>query len=71
VSGPTAAQPEDQPLPSAIYPNLQAALEASAEGLFSEIPDPDARERLRRQYVRALREEDAVLREVQGALPER
>jgi hypothetical protein len=55
--------------PQPVFPNLTAALEASAEGLFSEVPDADARRRLRSEYLQALAREDAVLRQVQEELP--
>lgn len=55
--------------PQPVFPNLAAALEASAEGLFSEVPDADARRRLRSEYLQVLAREDAILREVQEELP--
>jgi hypothetical protein len=65
-----AAQPPEA-RPEPVYPNLAAALDASAEGLFSEVPDPAARQRLRGEYLQALAREDAILRQVQEELPTR
>lgn len=57
-------------VPASVYPSLQAAVRASGDGLFSEVPRTEARERLRRDYLRVLREEDAILRCVQTELDE-
>lgn len=64
LRGPVGPQPAG-PAAAAVFPNLEAALAASQDALFSEVADAEARERLRRQYVEALRREDAVLREVE------
>lgn len=68
VAGP-ARNADDTAPPARLFPSLEAALAASGAGLFSEVPAAEARERLRARYLRALREEDAILRAVQGELP--
>lgn len=53
--------------PVELYPSLAAVLAASEGSLFSEVPDPAVRERLRSAYVRTVEREDAIIRDALAA----
>lgn len=53
--------------PVELYPSLAAVLAASGGSLFSEVPDPALRERLRRTYVQTVEREDAIIRDALAA----